>query len=168
MSMYGHLYLLPAEDLEAAFEDPTKVHALVSRAYKADATHSVDLMKHWHALHFLLTGSAWEGDPPLNFVATGGTQVGEEDVGYGPARGFLPEEVSAIADALEPLTARDMVAQFDGALMDKLEVYPSRGWAEIDPTDPDLFGAITEAFDEARALSRRGREQGLAMLAWIS
>lgn len=38
----------------------------------------VDLDKAWHGLHYLLTGTAWEGEPPLNVLAAGGREVGTE------------------------------------------------------------------------------------------
>jgi hypothetical protein len=47
----------------------------------------------------------WGGDPPLNFLAIGGVSVGNEDVGYGPARAFRAAEVAEIAAALEALSA---------------------------------------------------------------
>jgi len=55
-----------------------------------------------HGIHFLLTGTAWEGDFPLAFIVRGGREVG--DVGYGPARIFTSDEVQAIANALRPIT----------------------------------------------------------------
>src|SRR5829696_7547426 len=36
--------------------------------------------KSWHGLHFLLTGTAWEGEPPLNFLLAGGREI---DIGLG-------------------------------------------------------------------------------------
>lgn len=44
--------------------------------------------KAWHGIHYLLTGTAWEGDPPLNFLVTGGREVGTEEIGIGPDEGL--------------------------------------------------------------------------------
>src|SRR5688500_4635495 len=41
-----------------------------------------DADKAWHGLHYLLTKTAWGGEPPLDFIALGGTPVGDEDLGY--------------------------------------------------------------------------------------
>src|SRR4051812_40770621 len=60
----------------------------------------LDIDKAWHAIHFLLTGTAWEGEPPLDFLAIGGTEIGE-DLGYGPARGLVSSQVRELATALE-------------------------------------------------------------------
>jgi hypothetical protein len=62
----------------------------------------LDVDKAWHAIHFLLTGSAWEGDPPLNFIVIGGSDVGD-DLGYGPARGLSSDEVRNLAGALRAI-----------------------------------------------------------------
>src|SRR5215217_4265180 len=51
--------------------------------------------KSWHGLHFLLTGSDWEGEPPLNFLLAGGTEI---DIGLGqsPVRAYTRSETEAI------------------------------------------------------------------------
>jgi hypothetical protein len=41
----------------------------------------LDVDKAWHGIHYLLTGTAWEGDPPLDFIVKGGSQVGDVDDG---------------------------------------------------------------------------------------
>ena len=170
MSMIGYIYLLRPEELEAALEDPPRVHDLIARACDVDAETDcfVDLDKTWHCLHFLLTGTAWDGEAPLDFIATGGIEIGEEDLGYGPARGFRAKEVAAIASALEPVSGGDLVARFDGARMDELEIYPSGGWRDVDAADPEQLGYLAGAFDEARMLCLRGRNRGLAMIVWVS
>src|SRR3712207_3831611 len=54
----------------------------------------IDLDKAWHGIHFLLTGTAWEGQEPLCYLLVGGEYIGDEDVGYGPARVLRPHEVA--------------------------------------------------------------------------
>ena len=80
-----------------------------------DELHQVDLDKSWHGLHFLLTGSAWDGAPPLNFLVAGGTEVGDIDVGYGPARAFRAAEVAQIDQALGVLSADELKRRFNPA-----------------------------------------------------
>src|SRR5688500_6275073 len=38
---------------------------------------TTDLDKAWHGIHYLLTGTAWEGAEPLNFLVAGGRPVGD-------------------------------------------------------------------------------------------
>jgi len=54
-------------------------------SFAPDELQRLDLDKAWGGLHFLLTGTAWEGEPPHSFLLDGDT-VGDIDVGYGPAR----------------------------------------------------------------------------------
>ena len=102
----------------------------------------VDLDKSWHGLHYLLTGTAWEGDPPLNFLLGGGREVGLEEVGNGPARTFTAAEVRAIADALAALTDDELRSRFAPAEMMRLEIYPEI-W-DRDPAEDDTLAYLME------------------------
>jgi hypothetical protein len=64
----------------------------------------VDLDKAWHGIHYLFTGTAWEGDPPLNFLVKGGREVGDEEIGLGPPCTLRALETRDIASALEALS----------------------------------------------------------------
>ena len=44
-----------------------------------------DFEKSWHGIHYLLTGTAWEGDPPLNFLLAGGREL-DIELGTAPPR----------------------------------------------------------------------------------
>src|SRR5262245_54433470 len=41
----------------------------------------MDIEKAWHELHFLFTGSDWEGDFPNGFLVSCGAPIGDVDVG---------------------------------------------------------------------------------------
>ena len=62
---------------------------------------ALGIEKDCHVLHFLFTGSDWEGDFPQGFLVSCGEPVGDVDVGYGPARSYSPAEVQQIADFLK-------------------------------------------------------------------
>jgi hypothetical protein len=166
MSMIGYFFLASDLELRAASSSPAAAQRLVDAAYDGRADDLVDVDKAWHCLHFLLTGTAWEGEPPLDFVVRGGREVGD-DVGYGPARTFASHELRTIADALDRIDRRDLVRRFDAAKMDRLEIYPG-GWNDVDPTSEDSFGYFSGAFDAVRDLARRGRDAGLGLLVWLS
>jgi hypothetical protein len=36
---------------------------------------SIDLDKTWHGIHYLLTGTTWEGEPPFSFLVAGGDDM---------------------------------------------------------------------------------------------
>jgi hypothetical protein len=166
MSMVGMFHLVDELTWRRLLADPSIVDALVDEAYEQHGAHSVDVEKAWHALHYLLTGTAWEGTPPLDFIVCGGVELGE-DQGYGPPRGFAPDEVARLAAALEPIGVDTLVARFDGPRMDELEIYPAGGWADFDPSDPERFGYVSGAFEQLKALLRRGRDEHHALLVWL-
>jgi hypothetical protein len=87
MSMIGNFRALPDEELQGLFADPSRVEQLLYESFFGGGSNGkgdeLEVDKAWHGLHFLLTGSAWEGSFPLNFIVAGGQEVGD-DLGYGP------------------------------------------------------------------------------------
>src|SRR3954468_22218042 len=130
MSLIGHVYLLSEARLQALLAEPSTVTAVIDGAYNDPGQGFVDLDKAWNALHYLLTGSARDGEGPLAFLLKGGTPVGDEDLGYGPARVFQPPEVADIADALASVAQHKLMPRFDLKKFEKLELYPGR-WSEV-------------------------------------
>lgn len=123
---------------------------------------ATDLDKAWHGIHFMLTGTAWEGVPPLNFLMQGGTMIGEVEVGYGPARGMTAAEVKAVAGELAGIDEAFMRARFDPAQMTQLDIYP--GIWDRDPAEDDSFGYCMEYFGELRTFVTRAAERGAGLI----
>jgi hypothetical protein len=123
---------------------------------------TIDLDKAWHGIHFMLTGTAWEGEPPLNVLVQGGTVIGEVEVGYGPARGMTAVEVRAIAEALAGIDEAFMRARFDPARMMQLDIYP--GIWDRDPAEDDSFGYCMEYFGALRTFVMRAAERGVGLI----
>lgn len=126
----------------------------------------IDLDKAWHGIHYLLTGTAWEGDPPLNFLVLGGEEVGNIDVGYGQARAFRSHEVVEITRAIEPITNETLESRFDASAMTKLDIYPNI-WDRDSADDPVLEYCV-EYFDTLKAFLGRTSQKGLGMLVYIN
>jgi hypothetical protein len=124
------------------------------------------LDKAWHGIHYLLTQSAWDGDEPLNFLLGGGSQVGELDVGYGPARAFSSKQVRAIASALEPIDDSFLGTRFDPEEMMSLEIYPTI-W-DRDPEKDDTFGYCAGHFAELKSFIGRAAERNTGLLIYMS
>lgn len=67
----------------------------VKRSWTPPAEHEVlHLGKYWHILHYVLSGSAWEGQLPQSMLLVGGEDIGDVSVGYGPARLIGLDELS--------------------------------------------------------------------------
>lgn len=124
-----------------------------------------DLDKAWHGIHYLLTGTAWEGDHPLNFLLLGGTEVGDIDVGYGTARALNSEVVKEIHRALADINEEILRRRFNPAEMTKLEIYPDI-W-DRDSQDDDTLGYCLEYFNELKAFIGRAAEKDLGVVISI-
>lgn len=85
---------------------------------------AIDLDKSWQAVHFLLTGTAWEGGFPQAFLLHGGTTLQEIEVGYGSPRILDAKEVAEVQHALAMVSPEQLLARFDAAAMTEAEIYP--------------------------------------------
>ena len=121
--------------------------------------------KAWHAIHFLLTGTAWGGDPPLNFIAAGGTEIGD-DLGYGPARGLTSAEVRTLASALKALPRDSLLQRFDPAALTAAEIYPDI-WDRA-PEEDDTRGYVAEYYEQLRSFILDAAAAGEALLISIT
>jgi Domain of unknown function (DUF1877) len=110
MSMICELFIVPAASAREVLDEPAKIHELLESLIGSGA--GLSLEKSWHGLHFALTGTAWEGVSPLNFLATGGATVGDEDIGYGPARILDPDGVAELDKALGAFTDAGFARRF--------------------------------------------------------
>ncbi|WP_246438354.1 YfbM family protein [Prosthecobacter vanneervenii] len=92
-----------------------------------EAGRYLDIDKSWQIIHFLLTGDALDGDEPLCNAVMGGTEIGDVEVVYGPARFLLPEQVVEVATALTSISEDELWNRFDIEAARKAEIYP-QGW----------------------------------------
>ena len=125
-----------------------------------------DLDKSWHGIHYMLTKTAWEGPEPLNFIAVGGQQVGNVEVGYGTARVLTSSQVIAINNALRPIDEEYLKRRFDPADMKRLDIYPDI-W-ERDPADDDALGYCIEYFETMKAFISKAVERDMGLVVYLS
>ena len=167
MSLIGHVYLLADERVQALLAEPALATSVIDGAYNDPGAGFVDLDKGWQCLHYLLTGSARDGDAPLNFLLKGGTPVGDEDSGFGPARVFRPLEVAVIADALSGVTQPMLLSRFELKKLEKLEIYPGR-WSEVNMSSDYDLGYYLGPFEELKRVAQRAKNERLGMIVWIA
>jgi len=124
---------------------------------------STDLDKAWQGIHYLLTGTAFEGEGPISYLLAGGQEVGDIEVGYGPARVLTPKEVHDFQQALAGLTTEDLRARFNPAEMKALEIYPDI-W-DRDPAEDDTLNYCLEYFETLRNFvdMTASKQQGLVI-----
>ena len=162
MSMIGTFRRTSDARIDALVSNPDTISDYLARdpedaADAGEAYADLDVDKAWHGLHFLLTGTAWKGPPPLDFIVKGGRQIGDVDVGYGPARAFSSADVRVIAAALRPIGPADLEARFDPAAMSQLDIHPSI-WDR--PREEDTLGYLLENYSTTKGIRRGCREGG--------
>ena len=94
-------FLVDDADLEALLKAPGGFTDFWRRAStKPTRLRTMSISKKRGTPSTSFSRTAWEGLHPLNFIAVGGESVGDEDVGYGPARALRWGDVAALAGAL--------------------------------------------------------------------
>ncbi len=168
MSLICHVYLLPETKLSALLARPGDVYGVIDAAYNEPTQGFVDLDKAWNCLHYLLTGSARDGEGPLAFLMKGGAPVGNEDLGgAGPARVFTPDEVAVIAAALADVSEATLRRRLDPKKLEALDIYPGR-WSELNLRSDYELGYYFGPFRELQRVTQRAKDEGLGMIVWIS
>ena len=125
-----------------------------------------DLDKAWHGIHYFLTGTAWEGEHPRNFLVSGGTEVGDIEVGYGPARVLTAAQTREALDAVNELSDEDLEARFDPQDMLTKEIYPAI-W-DRDPAEDDTLNYLMEYFQILRGFLNQTVDEGLGIVVYFS
>jgi hypothetical protein len=162
MSIIGCFMYATDEEIRSLLAEPEQVPTFVREREKLGQGLEVD--KEWHALHWLLTGSEEEGEPPLNFILVGGTEIGHVDVGYGPARAFTSDQVQIINEALAPITSDDLLARYNGYAMSGL--YPNV-WARLEEEEQNRAG-LAYHFDRLKRYINQAQAEGLGILVYAT
>lgn len=123
-----------------------------------------DLDKAWHAIQFLLTGTAWEGKFPLGFLVLGGIELKDIEVGYGSPRLFSPADVARIDSAISMISPDDLCARFDGKAMTNADIYPNI-WTGTG--DSETIPYIRSYFKDLQECVKHAHEHGLGLIITI-
>ena len=129
-----------------------------------DEVAQVDLDKAWHALHYLLTGTAWEGEEPFNFIVSGGVEVGE-DIGYGLARALTSQQVQSLNTVLQRIDEPFLKRRYNPQKMMALEIYPEV-W-DRDPADEDNLRYCLDAFAELKTFVAQAAERNVGFIVYL-
>src|SRR5262245_20022041 len=75
-----------------------------------------DLEGVWHGLHFLFTGTAWEGEEPAGYLIRGGEEIGNADeLGYYVLQALSPARVEQFSAFLRRLSREELERRFNPA-----------------------------------------------------
>jgi hypothetical protein len=155
---------LSAEEVATLRADPdTAFDLLLDDEREATAAgRLVYLDKSWHAIHFLLTGTAWDAETPAGQAILGGVPIGG-DSGYGPVRLLERDDVRAIAAALGALDASTLRDRYRPERLNEVDIYPGI-WDEDDVFDTYLL----PHFSQLAAFYATAAAEGSAVLAGLS
>lgn len=158
--------LLAPDDPELYEEvrgDSSADDGLELRENEGDSLH---LDKSWHGIHYLLTGTAWEGEPPLHLLVAGGESIGDLDVGQGPARAFTAAQVAEASRALAALSDASIRSRFDPKAMLGAQIYPEI-W-DRPPDEDDTLGYLMEFLGHLRRYLARQASAGMGVVISLS
>jgi len=163
MGMRAGLAAITASKLDTLQDNPDGLSEIVFAAATSRGAGTIDLDKNWHALHYLLTGAAWGGDPPLGLAILGGKDIGE-DMGYGPARFVTPAQVVDVADALSTLTEDELTRRCDSTDMAAKRIYPTV-WENATAEE---FSYLVQSLRPLQQFYAKAAKDGDAVLQWIT
>ncbi len=125
----------------------------------------LDIGETWHGLQYLMTGTAWEGQAPLDFLVRGGEDVGDIPSDEGTARTFSPAEVKGLSEALERVTIDTLRSRYSAEELQRLDIYP--GTWEDPPEGEDPLEELLSYFTELRRFVSEVARRGQALLVHI-
>ena len=132
--------------------------------WSPDPDRSIDIEKAWHGLHFLLTGTADEGDEPACYLLRGGEDLDDE----GLTRALRPGQVRGFSQYLSTLDADELVRRYDPERMTALEIYPDVIWKrKAEPGGSPLEWLIT-SFEEVRRFVDNAAAAGDCVVITVS
>ena len=168
MSMIGNFKTCSGPKLQELFANPSGISSFLypeDYDYETPDPTSLDIDKAWHAIHFLLTGDSYEGNAPLNFICMGGIPIGEEDVGYGPARGLTPVEVTELDVALKPISSTDLRDKYNAAQFVEESIYPNI-WDES--VEECLDDYVLDYYEELKKFISTAAQENQALIVYLN
>lgn len=147
---------------DADVDDEGMLELIDALVDEADGTaSSLELDKSWHGLHYLLTGTAWEGEPPACFLVRGGSVILPDD-GEGATRLLSTTEVREFATFLASLPAGEIKARFVWETMMELQIYPTI-W-DRPAAEDDTRGWLLGYYAQLEHFVTGAAERGLSLL----
>jgi hypothetical protein len=124
----------------------------------------LDLEGVWHGLHYIFTGTAWEGAPPASLLIVGGEEIGDEDDGN-PPRLLQPNQVREFSSFLASLTDQELLRRFDADRMTALDIDPAIWKGDSDPNPMEL---LQGGFGDLRQFVATAAERGEAIVVHLA
>ena len=110
----------------------------------------LDLDKSWHVLHYIFSRDPWAGVLPQATLLSGGNELGDIDVGYGPARIYTLQEVREFSSFLATLTRQNFLDGISAPALHDSEIYGVGDNEDIADLEPlwDYVEALKRFLDD--------------------
>jgi hypothetical protein len=125
-----------------------------------------DLEGAWHGLHYLFTGTAWEGDEPACYLIRGGEEVGDDDFDD-PPRLLRPELVRNFSRFLAGLSDDELRHRFDAERMTALKIDPESLWKDPSAPDDRAQSVLLESFYDLRVFTDKAATAGDGLIVHL-
>jgi hypothetical protein len=123
----------------------------------------LDLEGAWHGLHYIFTGTAWEGAPPGCFLISGGDEISDED--DSPPRLLGPDQVRQFSNFLASISDEELARRFDAAQMTALDISPAIWDREENPNPLDV---LREGLRDLRTFVASAANRGEAIVVHVA
>ena len=164
MGMSGFFAPVSAARLAMLQRDPESIDEFLNPDDgDGEADGSIDVDKAWQGLHYLLTGTADQGEGAKSLAIFGGEEFGPE-IGLGPARFLTPAQVREVAAALASFSEAELRKNFNPQDMQAQEVYPDSIWVR---DGEDALNYLLENFWPLAQFYAEAAERGDAVLQWL-
>lgn len=161
MSMMYCLRLATDKEVSELLANPDTIEEWL---FDDEVEPDAELGKSWHGIHFLLTGSQWQGDEPYCFLLAGGQSIGDIDVGYGPARALTSDQIKSFEEALMKIDDDDFRARYNKEELTKNEIYP-KGWKH--GNDDDNFAFLSSNFQTLKEFLQAAAKKSYGAVVWL-
>ncbi|WP_294076234.1 YfbM family protein [Sphingomonas sp.] len=119
-----------SSDIERLIADPDDWETFVYE--EGDQQNDiVDFDKAWHALHFMLTGAAYNTDSPLGIIANDGETIGTDENGFGGFTVVSPAQMKMFDEALRRIDDAELASHYDHAAMLEHDIYIADAFAGL-------------------------------------
>ncbi|MDX5985958.1 DUF1877 family protein [Sphingomonas echinoides] len=129
MGMVMYLRRASPSDIAALRRDPSEVQKFAFEDGDVEAD-LIEFDKAWHALHFMLTGAAYDSHSPLGIIADIGEAVSQDVDGLDEFWIISPEEMQAFDTAFRQIDDAALSGRYDNAAMLESDIYLADAFAD--------------------------------------
>jgi len=163
MGLRCSLVELGKDHIDKLMADPENVFDYLDELEENEEVGGVGLDKAWHGIHFLLTGSVWEGAEPLCYLVKGGEDIGTEDDW---ARLLRPNQIADWANALSTIYADDLRKRYDPMAMAKADIY-AMIWDRVDEEQGNLE-YLLDYYEALRSFLEKTKKDNKGAIIYIA